>query len=508
VNEKSPSDRRYAIYSEYDAKQRGVQQTVLLSGMAPTKSLNSRIYRFSVWLLCAVLLLALHAKNELDSDEGVILNGAWNLLHGRILYTDFFEFIAPGSFYLIFAVWQLFGAHFWIAKLIGISAIASAVIGTYRISLLVASQEQITVPRWAYFFGPLVYCLMSGYWPAINHNALNIAFMVWSAYFVARSIVRQSLRDACAGGLIAGVAILFLQHRGLVLAASALAALGFFLARDKDVAWLKHIVGFLVGALTLVASMLLFWPGTLLIENLIRFPANHYLEINRLDPSLFLITACGLLLASWLLRNSSNRAVWFLVLLQGAIFLTALQRPDHSHITVTLFPILALFPLVLATSLKLPLVSKSLLFWHAAILLILIFPITLRALIYPSWFVDRSQHLAIQYLKKNCTSSPYIYAGPFRPGLYFETGKLNPTRYSVLLTRFNTSAQFLDAKNDIESHRPQCVVTSYSLVEKFNYDKDNEVDKYIASNYELAYESGRFQIFVVRSSPMPPVAVD
>jgi hypothetical protein len=477
-------------------------------GTAPTAPFAQRIGFFAFWLLCALILLAAHAKNELNSDEGVILNGAWNLLNGRTLYTDFFEFVAPGSFYLVFAGWRLFGAHFWIAKLMGILAIAGAVIGTYRISLLMASQEQITAPRWANFFGPLVYCLMSGYWPAINHNTFNIAIVVWGAYFATRSILRQSLLDACAGGLIAGVAILVLQHRGLVLAASALTAFGFFLARDKDVVWLKHIVGFLAGAVTLVASMLLFWPGTLLIENLIRFPANHYLEVNRLDHSLFLITACGLLLACWLLRNSSNRAVWFLVLLQGAMFLTALQRPDYSHITITLFPILALFPPLLATTSKLPLASKTLLVGHAVSLLILIFPISVKTLIDPSWFVDKSQHLAIQYVKRNCTSSPYIYAGPFRPGLYFETGKLNPTRYSLLLTRFNTSAQFLDARNDIERHRPQCIVTNHSLVEKFDYDKDNEVDKYIASHYELSFESGAFKIFAMRSSPLPTLAVN
>ena len=73
-----------------------------------------------------MLLIALHATHQLDSDEGVILNGAWNILNGRTLYTDFFEIVAPGSFYLIFAAWKLFGADFWIAKSIAIVAIAGA----------------------------------------------------------------------------------------------------------------------------------------------------------------------------------------------------------------------------------------------------------------------------------------------------------------------------------------------------------------------------------------------
>lgn len=458
--------------------------------------------RLVVWLLCAGVLLALHAKNGLDSDEGVILNGAWNLLNGRMLYTDFFEYIGPASFYLVFAAWKLFGPHFWVAKLLGILAVAAAVAGTYRTGLLFLSGQDVPVPRWACFAAPLVYSAMSGYWPTINHNTFNIALVVWSVYFTTRSILHQSFRDACIGGLLAGIAILFLQHRGLVVAAVATLFLGCLYARTKNAVWRNNLAGCLAGALVPAVAMLFFWPGSLLIENLFVFPATRYPEVNRLDSSLFLITACALLVAAWLLRDFRNRGVSFLIVLQGALFLTTLQRPDFSHITSVLFPALALFPLLLAAAPKSSRISRLFLFWYSGSLLIPVLPLAAQSLTDSFWFVDKSNDLTVQFVRTTCTSSPYIYAGPFAPGWYFETRKLNPTRYGVLLTNLNTDAQFLEAKNDVEASRPQCVITNYATVEKFNYDKDNVLDQYIASNYELAFRAGPVHVFALRAAEM------
>src|SRR6476620_2512167 len=88
---------------------------------------RARIWNYSFLLVCTGLLIALHTTRQLnDSYEGLILHGAWSILNGRMLYIDFYEFVAPGSFYLIAVFWKLFGAHYWIAKSIAIAAIAMA----------------------------------------------------------------------------------------------------------------------------------------------------------------------------------------------------------------------------------------------------------------------------------------------------------------------------------------------------------------------------------------------
>ncbi len=88
-----------------------------------------------VWWLCLLLITILfHSKHILDSDEGVILDGAWNLLNGKKLYIDFFEFITPGSFYIVLWAWKIFGASYWVAKFLSILIIFFSAVGLYKIS--------------------------------------------------------------------------------------------------------------------------------------------------------------------------------------------------------------------------------------------------------------------------------------------------------------------------------------------------------------------------------------
>jgi hypothetical protein len=246
-------------------------------------------------------------------------------------------------------------------------------------------------------------------------------------------------------------------------------------------------------------TILLFWPGSLLLENLIFFPATHYLDANQLDPSLFLFVAALLLFAAWHLRRSSSRVIWFLMALQAALFMTALQRADLNHITGALFPLLALLPLLLSKATESSVMSRIVVVTG---LLALIAPLSLF-LARNSWTAvfNPSQHPAVRYVRENCARSQYIYAGPFAPELYFAAGKLNPTRYSVLLTSFNTKTQFIEARKDIEAHRPPCVVTNYAVSEKFAHNKNNAVDEFILMNYEVAYQSGHRQVWMSKANP-------
>ncbi|NPC55447.1 ArnT family glycosyltransferase [Caenimonas soli] len=469
--------------------------------MKRTQSISSeQLWTGSFLLACSALLLVLHATHLLDSDEGLILHGAWSILNGRTLYTDFFEFVAPGSFYLIAAAWKLFGAHYWIAKSIGILAISGAAIGVWRISQLVLAERQVAAPRWAMLFGPFVFCLFSGYWPSINHNTFNVVLVVWSTFFVIRSILRRNTVDAVIGGFICGVAVWFLQHRGAVVGATSVLLLGLFHGGDGGLARWKNSAAFLIAFLVPVGGMLLCWPASLLVENLIYFPANHYLEVNRVDFSVFVLVATLIVSAAWLLRHGSSRVVWFLMSLQVILFATALQRPDLSHITLTLFPLLALFPLLVSAAPVGSRTSRFFLIWIAAGLLLLNLQVpVVVATRFSTPLFEESQHPALRYVRENCGASPYIYAGPFAPGYYFETGKLNPTRHSFLLSNMSTNTHFAEALRDIEVRRPQCMVTNYSSVDKFKYDRKNVVDEYIRSNYEVAYEAGRLQVWVARS---------
>ena len=97
--------------------------------------------------------------------------------------------------------------------------------------------------------------------------------------------------------------MLFLQHCGAALAATAIPALYFFQRGDKPQARWASTAAFLVGLAVPIAGVLLVWDPFLLGENLIRFPAT-IMEVNWVDPSLFFMGATFIVLAAWLLRQS------------------------------------------------------------------------------------------------------------------------------------------------------------------------------------------------------------
>jgi hypothetical protein len=264
-------------------------------------------------------------------------------------------------------------------------------------------------------------------------------------------------------------------------------ALFLFDRREITAKRRKAAGAFLAALLIPCGAMLLIWPAPMLYDNLIRFPATHYLEVNRVDLSFFEVVATFILLGVWLLRQNRSRTVWFLLALQVVLFAGALQRPDLSHITPILFPLLALSPILLNKILGATRLQKIHVVWFSAGLMMpnLLVPIMFYQREHAPFF-EASRHPLLQYVRENCKSSPFMYAGPFLPGVYFETAKLNATRYSVLLTQLNPDRHFVEALKDIAEHRPQCMLTAYGMVEKFKYDKRNVVDEYIGMNYQIA----------------------
>ncbi|MDD3102075.1 MAG: hypothetical protein PHE59_02935 [Patescibacteria group bacterium] len=81
------------------------------------------------------------------------------------------------------------------------------------------------------------------------------------------------------------------------------------------------------------------------------------------------------------------------------------------------------------------------------------------------------------------------------PDIYFETKKINPTPYSVLITNQQTKEQFLEAKKMLEKYQPTCAVLNYNIVAKFNYDKNNPVDNYILNNYKPSFQDGDTYVY-------------
>lgn len=446
-------------------------------------------FRPAYWVMLFLLLVVGHSGHPLDSDEGMVLNGAWNLWNGREPYTDFFEIMTPGSFYAVYWLWGLLGPHYMVAKALAVLSLFAACIGIHLTGRLLVSNGFS-------YAGPLLYALSSFAWPLINHNTFNIVLIIWAVYIFARSLDKASVSGMAASGMVAGFSALFLQHKSAILVL-ATAMFFFFLWRsDRRTIWLKCLAVYLLCA---AAPMLILlrWPLGTLFESLVYFPLFNYADVNRVSLWPFWLACLALLGSMALLRGSSNRRAVYLVVIQAALLLTALQRTDLMHVSITLAPFLALLPYLHARAEATSGWGRLFMFSPALVFLIG-FPVGIAASKLPKislWGEGGAPGL-IQYVRANCAGSPYLYAGPFAPGLYYETGKLNATSFSVLLTGFNTPEQFDQARGELEIHKPGCIVMNYAITRKFNYDSNNPVDEFIASNYRIGRSFGWPEVYV------------
>ncbi|MCG2701240.1 hypothetical protein L6267_03680 [Candidatus Parcubacteria bacterium] len=464
---------------------------------------------FLWWLTLFLFMLIFHSRHYVNSDEGVILEGAWNLINNRILYFDFFEFVPPASFYAVFWIWKIFGAHYAAAKLIGLLAIFFSAIGIYKIARLISKNKLI-------YLMPALFIASSFSWPIINHNTFILPFIVWGIYFFIKAVnnfsanpvrhtplaplnnsssitnLSNGAKDCATSGALLGLSVLFLQHKGIIVLFALFLYLIIMRLIKRNNAFLKLIPFLIIPAALPACLLLIKWPAKLLYENLIAFPLFHYMETNKISYYLFafffLLFAC----AAWKLRKNLNRTAGLLIFVQLFLLVSALQRPDSYHITSALFPLYCLLPLVVEKIRC----QKNYNFYNAALLLavaIIIFPSLTSLAVFPPFYSVKN-HEILRFINQNCPGK-YIYAGPFIPNFYFEAKKLNSTPYSILITNHQTEKQFIEARKYLEKNNPSCAVLNYGLSKKFNHDKNNPVDSYILKNYLPVFSSGGATVY-------------
>lgn len=444
------------------------------------------------WPFLILVLLLFHANHPFNSDEGIILEGAWNLINGRKLYIDFFEFVAPGSFYLIFWAWKIFGVSYFVAKSLAIIIFFLSLIGIYKISQENLKDKLNLLP-------PLLFLLSSLYWPLINHNTFNIFFIVWATYFFLKGLLPNSGNNFIISGLFCGLAILFLQQRGIVLLFSFVSFLLVLFLKEKKSSWLKLNLYFILSSL-LPLLVFLNWPLKILWENLIVFPSVNYMEVGKVPFSLLIIFLVVLCLMGGLFKGERSKKIWLLFYLQFLLLLSTIPRADLYHLSLILFPLYSILPLSFKKIM--PLSPRGKRCYYLIILLVVLIIISrARLIIYINpFFCSPKDNKVISYIKDNCQNSKYLYAGPFIPGIYFETRRLNPSPYSFLITNHHTKEQFLEAKEAIKRHRPSCAVLNYGWATKFNYDKNNPLDNYILDNYKLIFQDRGFLVYKINKA--------
>src|SRR5260370_20508031 len=112
-------------------------------GDPPTSNLAifvDRVTPLLVFLLSLGYLCAFVRYSSLEPDEGILLQGGQRILEGQIPYRDFFSFYTPGAFYLVAAMFKVFGNAFVVARMsLAITGAACSVV-TYALARRVSSR--------------------------------------------------------------------------------------------------------------------------------------------------------------------------------------------------------------------------------------------------------------------------------------------------------------------------------------------------------------------------------
>ena len=433
-----------------------------------------------------MLIFFIHWRHDLDSDEGLVLAGAWNIYNNQKLYLDFFSYKMPGSFYAMAWLFKIFSPNYYIANLFAILLLFFSAIGIYKIGRFFLKKNLSLVPA-------VIYIASSSYWPLINHNFFSIFLIIWSLYFFLLGTKRKKYYLFIISGLFTGISILFLQHKGLAFFAAILSLLAINYIKNKKSDIIKQAVLFTAGAIAPLSLLFIFWPIKLLYNNLILFPLLHYIKANRVSYNLlFFFFTIWLLIYPQIKKRNKDLlfALWYIQLF---LFISIYPRPGKFHLYSVIFPFYIIMMLIIrdlaASQDQKP--RKSLIFSAAAALTLFI---TSESFLF-LFFTTPNAKQIIQMVNRNCRESKYIYSGPFMPGIYFESKKFNPSPYSSLITNIHTKNQFLQAKQALVKYHPECAVLNYRIVKKFNYNMDNPLDNYIKNNYTLLDSRGTTELY-------------
>lgn len=436
---------------------------------------------FFYWLFIFVLITFLHSNHFLNNDDGIILNGAWNLINGRQLYVDFFTFIPPASFYLLFAWWKIFGVSFWAAQILANLIWFLGIFGIFKISQLVR-------PSIYNYFLPLFIALLSSWFWLINHNAFNFVCLIWASYFLILSFKKPTRIYFILAGLISGLSILFLQQKGLMFLAYVLLFLAFRVIKNFNWQNISNNLLYFISSLAPLL-VLLFWPLNIIYHDLIEFPLFHYIAPNKTPLILWFFFLFFWLLFVFLLRQKKQTEIWLLLGLQLLLLLSCLPLPDLYHILLILFPLFVLSGFLLEflwEEKNWPRIIAGLLFF--LFLSQVFYSITKWGQVWQPFSMKSLE--IVEKIRSEC-QSPYLYAGPFATALYFETRKLSATPFDMLITSHQTLEQFSLAKEVLAINRPDCAILLYpeslASLNRFGHNRDNEVENFIRNNYRLDY---------------------
>ena len=255
-----------------------------------TSALNSTFFRrrqFAVSLIIPAIfvvtfLAALASGNRSVNlyDEGVIVTGATRVMAGEIIHRDFYANYGPAQFYVLAALFKLFGPSILVARIWGGLVKAGIAVAIYLLG------KRVMPSIWS-----LVSCVFSMVWLFYVDNAVWPAWPALLASIVSVLLLFRMfengsvVRNASLSGVCVGVATLFRYDIGfIVCVAEAAVLLPYSLVVVGSTTRLRS-VGRTFGAycagigavcLPVAAALCIAGAAGDMLFDVVQFPAHNY----------------------------------------------------------------------------------------------------------------------------------------------------------------------------------------------------------------------------------------
>jgi len=239
----------------------------------------------AIFVVAFMFLVATVQRAVNPYDEGLILFGATRVLSGDTIYRDFYAIYGPAQFYVLAALFKLFGSSVLVERIWDLLLRASIVVVVYLIvssawtrkrAILVAALTCLWLSYFENYGYPVFPCLL---------------FSLLSVYCLVSIHWGQERRALLfAAGVCAGITILFRHDVGIATIAAGMVVLGLFhfvRGRGRETnAFVRSATFYLAGAaLPVVPTFLLLLSAGAahdMLAELVLIPASTYVRMRSL----------------------------------------------------------------------------------------------------------------------------------------------------------------------------------------------------------------------------------
>ncbi|PWB38777.1 MAG: hypothetical protein C3F02_01655 [Parcubacteria group bacterium] len=428
---------------------------------------------FFTVILFFLFYISIHSSGDLR-DEGLILAETQRMMKGDLIYRDFFSWITPGLYYLLYAIWTIFGQSYIVVRTL------TVLIGFFCTILIYLNCRRILRPLWSALNAAIFAVLCYPQQLILSYHWLSLLFILLSVWLINEYLEKDKKYWLIASGLVITLAIFTMHTRSLAVALAIFIFL--FWHRYRPNGWRRALTPPLLFLLSAVLPFFLFmlpflisagWTtlwNDLIISNLFYYPRVGYVPLTD-NPLLYLCLLSYALTTILLIRDKLfTNQVLFYYIISSVLLLSSIYRLDHVHLayvqTVFALPLACLA--INQLSMRRP-SSCRILFASFLIFFPLTYYIdslwlylqtknwvpvqTKIGPVYMTAYPAARMKLVLATLDKVPASNIFIF--PWAPALYTLAGKNNPTRYDIVFEEYLNPLDEEEIKKDLTTKNIQ-----------------------------------------------------